>query len=947
MLRHIRVGKKLCSIFTGKKIISEYKEELAFMLQLIDLKVEDRTEPLGIDTTNPRFSWSFGKTQIRGLHQTAYRILVSDNQQHLDHAHIWDSGKIQSRKNALILYDGPELQSGKRYYWKVYVWDKEQVSTCSQLAWWEMGLLHEGDWMASWIGVDPNVLALWEPASGYVNNKPLPLFRHEFHLGRMLTRARAYICGLGHFELRINGVKVGDRVLEPGWTNYGKSCLYVVNDITSLLQNGANAVGVMLGNGFYNVNEEPGRYMKNCVQRNFVPKRVLQDDPKLIVQLALEFADGTTEWVLSNESWTAAQGPILYSCLYGGEDYDARKEKIGWDLPGYIENASWSAAAIVLSPGGYLKAEMNPPNKIKGIFHPVSWTEPTPGVYVADLGQNFSGWFQLTLNGGTEGQRIVITPAELLDEQGKVWQELEQKEEAWNFFVFTKKGSMQERWAPRFTYTGYRFVQVEGAIPKELLQSKKSAVYSEVPVIESFEGQLIYPDVPTIGSFSCSNPMWNRIHEIINWAILSNVKSTITDCPHREKLGWLEEVHLMGPAIMYNYELPNLFRKSVHDMSEAQLEEGLIPSIAPEYAVFIEGFLDSPEWGGAFIIVPWYLYHWYGDLRILEKYYQAMTHYVSHLTGKAENGIVSHGLGDWADVGPNPPHAQNTPIPITATCYYYYMLKILQETSKLLNKLEESERYGHIAEEVNQSFHAQFFNADTNQYGSGSQTSNASPITLGLTDKSLIDAVLDNICKDVAAKGYHTTSGDVGHRLLLSALADGGRSDFIAKMLNQTDDPSYGYQILHGATALTEHWDGPTMGKSQNHFMLGHVEEWFYRYLAGIVRDYDGMAAKDTDIVIKPFIAEGIEWTSASHRFLQGEVCVTWTRKDGDVLSLEVELPPNVYATIYVPTNGRDQVFESGTPIEQISNLAIVGTEVKYIKVRTGSGKYVFLSNLS
>ncbi|QMV40984.1 alpha-L-rhamnosidase [Cohnella cholangitidis] len=921
------------------------------MLQFMELIVENHSHPLGIDCGKPRFAWSFAVTATaqRGQFQSAYRIQVSDDPQSLlsNRGNVWDSGIVQSRSQANIEYEGPELVSTHPYYWRVQAWDEVGVISSSEVSWWEMGLLEEKDWRAQWIGVNPDVLAQWSSGEQYSNSKPLPLLRREFALDREVVRARAYVSGLGNFELRMNGAKVGDHVLEPGWTNYGKTCLYAVHDITPHLRAGNNAVGIMLGNGFYNVNEEPGRYMKNALQRDYLPKRVQQDDLKAIIQLAFTYSDGTTEWLGSDESWKVAQGPIVYSCYFGGEDYDARKEKGSWDQAGYEEDGSWTPAAVVSAPGGTLRREMNPPNKVRGVFRPIKWTEPSPGIFVADLGQNFSGWFKLSISGASAGRRIVVTPAELLGEDGRVWQELQQKDAAWNYFVYTTKGEQKESWTPKFTYTGFRYVQIEGAVPWELsLSDQEQPGETGKPVVESLEGQLIYPDAPTIGQFSCSNPMWNSIHQIINWAIISNVKSVFTDCPHREKLGWLEETHLMGPSVMYNYGLANLFRKAVRDMADSQLADGLIPSISPEYAVFEEGFLDSPEWGCAYVLIPWYLYHWEGDAKILEEHYEGMARYAAYLTNRSHNGIVSHGLGDWADVGPNPPHAQNTPIPITATGYYYYVLKIMSEVSILLGKPGEASKYKELAEETNQAFHERFFDQSARQYGSGSQTSNSTPVALGMTDPAHVPDVIDHLCADVVARGYHTTSGDVGHRLLLTALAEGGRSDVIADMLNQTEDPSYGYQIVHGATALTEHWDGPTSGKSQNHFMLGHVEEWFYRHLAGIVRDYNGQTPKGADLVIKPFLAKGIQWTEASHLMPQGAVEIAWKRTDAGGVELMATLPPNLRAVICVPAAEGAEIRENGIPVEQIPDIRIMESEAGYVRYAVGSGTYRFTSSV-
>jgi alpha-L-rhamnosidase len=914
------------------------------MLEIASLLVEDRVNPIGIDVAEPRFSWRYGPTAQRGVWQTAYQIRVASSEQKLiqNEVDIWDSGKVSSGQNCMITYGGPELWSGESYYWQVYVWDHKSMVTESEIASWEMGLLVENDWQAKWIGLGPKdrLREAWMPAKGYVRAVPLPILRRAFTVDRPVLRARAYICGLGQFELRMNGDKVGDYVLEPGWTNPKKTCQYVVHDITEHLKQGKNAVGVMLGNGFYNVQGELGRYMKDGVQRDFGPKEVEQGDPKLIMQLSIQYEDGETAWIVTDEDWAIAPGPIVYSCLYGGEDYDARGEQSGWDMPAFVMNDSWSKASLVEAPQGKLTAELNPPLKVMEVFTSVQWSQPVHGVFVADLGQNFSGWFAITLSVGQAGSRIRIRPAELVDGYGLVKQELQQIEDESNFYLYTKKGNGAESWHPQFTYTGYRYIQIEGAVPREFV-SQEGTNSDGMPILEVLEGHFIYPDIPIVGSFECSNPMWNKIHEIIGWAMLSNMKSVFTDCPHREKLGWLEEVHLMGPSLMYNYELPHLFRKTVRDIADAQLSDGLIPDIAPEYAVFEAGFRDSPEWGSAAILVPWYMYHWYGDKRMLEEQYDMMIRYVHYLESKAEQDVLTHGLGDWADVGPNPPFAQNTPVPITATTFYYYNLYVLSKIAEILGMSVEAADLSERAERVKVAFYDQFYDATSGQYGSGSQTSYAAPLAMGLVDDEKKGIVLDHICRDIIARGYHTTSGDVGHRFVLMALGDGERSDIIAQMLNQTDDPSYGYQILHGATALTEHWDGPTSGKSQNHFMLGHIEEWFYRHLAGISRDYDGRTGHQGKLVIKPYLAEGITWVKANHQMPQGNVQVNWHHIEGK-WKLDIELPANMTALVYLPNSQGVKVRETGVSLRDVADVVIIGDERDCTVVQVHSGKYLF-----
>lgn len=912
------------------------------MLTVTDLRVEDLTDPLGLDVARPRFIWGFEATAARSVRQTAYRVAVASTDERLaqGEADIWDSGRVESRQNAGVAYGGPPLASATSYAWRVWVWPSGDAHPDSAGARWETGLFHPRDWRAAWIGVGPDELRWWAPTDGYERAISLPLIRRDFTLHRPIRRARAYICGLGQFELRLNGVKCGDRLLEPGWTNYDKTCLYAVHDVSRLVRTGANAIGVMLGNGFYNVVREPGRYMKIGAERNAPERTVGQGDPVVIAQLLLEYEDGATEWIGSDATWSVNSGPIVYSDVYGGEDYDARREHPGWDAPGFDEDGRWSAVSVVPGPGGRLRAEVTPPNRVMGIVRPVHWGEPEPGVFVADLGENIAGWMRLTMDGGAAGDRITLTPGELLDERGLVRQELEQRPGERMCFRYIKKGDREESWAPRFSYTGFRYVQVDGAQPRDMASS--GYLPTDRPALTSLAGELIHPDLPAAGEFACSAPLWDSIHALIRRAILCNTKSVLTDCPHREKLGWLEEVHLMAPSILYNVEAAPLFRKIAGDIADSQRDDGLVPSIAPEYAVFQGGFRDSPEWGGASVIVPWYLYNWQGDQRILEQHYDVMARYVAYLSARAADGLVGHGLGDWADVGPHPPFAQNTPVPLTATSMYHYLLRIMRETALLLGRDHAARIYEELADRARVAFRDAFVDPATGQIGTGSQTSNGMSLALGLVDRASAPAILDHLCADIRGRGYHTTSGDVGHRFVLMALADNDRSDVIASMLRQTDYPSYGYQVAHGATTLTEFWDGPTRGLSQNHFMLGHVEEWFYRHLAGIARDYDGRDTNGTTVTIQPYIAPGVAWVHARHRLPQGDVRVRWRSDGSRAVRVEVDLPANSEARVRIPTSDPTSVRESGGPVDGADGVAVAEPEARHVWLRVGSGRYVF-----
>ncbi|WP_248927565.1 alpha-L-rhamnosidase [Paenibacillus hamazuiensis] len=954
-----------------------------------EMFVESKTCPLGVDVLQPAFSWSFRPSPERGQMQSAYRIIVSESEENARRGigDIWDSGTRASRRNVHVLYEGPPLRSRVRYYWSVRLWDRHGRMTESPTAWWEMGLLHESDWSARWIGEPAGLSApdeVHEPGKAPGERPPLPLFRRDFTLDKPVAQARAYICGLGHFELRLNGSKVGDSVLEPGWTDYNKTCLYCVYDVTEYLTQGANAVGIMLGNGFFHV--PGGRYAK--FKGSF-------GTPRCLIQLEIAYTDGTRLTIASDRGWMTASGPITFSCVYGGEDFDARREQAGWDRPGFGVNGAWRSAAEVVPPAGKLKAQATDPLKVMKRFRPVSISQPAPGVYVADFGQNFSGWAEITVT-GPAGAQVVLTPAELLKDDGTANQK-------WTGspcrFIYTLSGSgTEERWSPRFSYYGFRYVQIQGAVPAGWTSEDSGAVGADgwasedssaagadgvvgvvdvVPaeaarsaagdtsasadssgaVLLRIEGRMIYPDAPAAGSFESSDAMLNRTHEIINWAMLSNMKSIFTDCPHREKLGWLEQVHLMGPAVAYNYGIEPLLTKTMEDIRDAQLPGGMVPTTAPEYVKFADEwrmFRDSVSWGAAYVLTGWHMFSRYGNIRILSEHYEGMKAYIDYVTAQSDGLIVRQGLGDWYDAGPETPgFAQNTPVSHTETAMFFHMVDVFAQITELLGRHEDAKRYTDLRERVKSAFAAAFFDRESAKYATGSQSSQAMPLVLGLADEPHREAVLSRLLKDIRQRGYHTTAGDVGHRYVLLALATNNRSDVIYEMSRQTDHPSYGYQIVHGATTLTEAWDGPTVGKSQNHFMLGHLEEWLYVYLAGIDYRFDPVS-ETYQLVIRPAFLNSMEEVKAEHRLPSGRVRVAWRRTDRKHLSISVDIPANCTADVYFPVEAFDQeadrtdvdfnifVEENGVPYAEAPGIESACIAEGELAIRVGSGQYRF-----
>ncbi|WP_428937381.1 family 78 glycoside hydrolase catalytic domain [Fontivita pretiosa] len=870
------------------------------MIRPTRLRCEYRDNPIDIETQRPRLSWRLeaDDPSKRGQEQSAYQIVVIDHSGQV----IWDSGRVASSQTDQIAYGGAALATYQQVWWKVRVWDAEgRASDWSAPATWTMALLHPQDWQGRWIRMPQ------------VAEDRLPIFRRSLHLDKPMTRAMLYFCGLGQHELRLNGQLVGQNVLDPPWAMYNKTCLYVVHDVTQLLRAGENVLGVMLGNGMYNVTGHRYRKFKG----SFGP-------PRAIGQLHVEHTDGTSITIGTDESWKVLPGPITFTCIYGGEDYDARLEQPGWDSPGF-DDSGWMNAVISEGPGGELRAAQMPPLRVMRSYAPTKFVDVEQGVRVFDLGQNFSGWAQIRVE-GQPADKVTLTTAELLGDDGQVNQKPTGSPVSYSY---TLRGEGVEGWRPRFTYTGFRYVQVQTPASVKLLE---------------LEGQFIHQSAQVVGQFECSNELFNRIHRLINFAILSNLQHVMTDCPHREKLGWLEQTHLMGPSIAYNYDVARFYEKICRDMRDSQHGNGMIPTIAPQYTAFKppwDMFNDSPEWGSAAVLCPWLIHQFYGDVRILEDNYPMMRRYIAYLASRAVEGIIEFGLGDWYDIGPGRPGFSKLTSPgLTATAIYYADLLVMEQVARLLGHMDEAAEYASRAEQTRQSFNARFFNAQTKCYDRGSQTAQAMPLALGLVPPQHRDDVLKNLIDDIRAHDDHITAGDIGFRYVIQALSQAGRSDVIGDLLSRTDPPSYGSQLERGATTLTEAWDANPRA-SQNHLMLGHAESWFYESLAGIRIDH--WQAGPRRIVINPAIVRHVDWASASFDSAMGRISSQW-RRQGQKLTLSVTIPINASATVYVPTADPASVHESGGRPDPSRGVRLLAREPAAAVFELACGSYVFES---
>ncbi len=880
-------------------------------LRVTDLRCEFSTDPLGIDVAQPRLFWRV-ESPARGQRQSAWQALVGSSAETLaqDRGDLWDSGRVVSDQTTFVRYAGAPLASSQRVFWKVRAWDRDGHATpWSEPATWTMGLLGPADWKGIWIAAQGATESL--------------LLRHEFPVRAGLRRAVVHVCGLGQYEIAFNGIRAGNDLLAPGWTDYDKTTLYDTHDVTALLHEGTNAVGLILGNGMYNV-----------VRRNRFAKFTGSFGPlRATLHLRLEYADGSVEFVGTDETWRTDAGPITYDSIYGGEDCDARLEPAGWDRPDFDDH-TWLRAVAVIRVGDTLRGHSvgAEPLRVIETRQPAAARNFPDGTVVYDLGQNTSYMPRLRVR-GPAGSTVRLTPAEIVNDDGTINRStMGGASRGSSWWEYTKATDSEETWFPRFYYVGCRYLEARGT---------PARAGGEPPRIESLEGVIVHSSATPAGNFACSNELLNRIRNLVRWAQRSNMVSILTDCPHREKLGWLEQYHLNGPAIRYEFDLARLYTKGMNDMADAQTDDGLVPNIAPEYTKFKGTFRAAAEWGSAFIIVPWQQYQFTGDLDLLQKHYDAMKRYFAYLETRATNNILSEGLGDWYDLGPKKPGpAQLTPPPVTASAFYYRDAWILSQVAALLHHPDEAKDYATRAQRIRASYNRRFFNRGKGRYATGSQCAQALPLVFGIVEPQNRDAVFASLVRDVESRGNAMTAGGVGFRFLLQALTLGSRSDVIYRMINQDEKPGYGYQLKMGATSLTESWDA-NQSSSHNHFMLGQITEWFYKDLAGI--DCDPAGPGFQKIMINPHPVGDLKWVEATYKSIHGSVAVRWERI-GERFVLKTTIPANTSATVFLPAREGAAVQESGTPAEHSPGVTFLRREGDRAVFRIESGSYAFES---
>jgi alpha-L-rhamnosidase len=904
-------------------------------LKVSDLKCNYQTNPLGLDDPRPSLSWKLDSAE-RGQSQTAYQILAATTPAKLKDGatDIWDSGKITSTDSIGVPYAGATLHSGERIYWTVRSWDKDgKISETPKPVWWEMGLLDPADWRGAWI----NRPRPAPPTEKQMFDKdPAPLFRKEFRIDKKIKRARVYVSGLGYYELHINGERIGDHVLDPGWTSYSKRVLYSTYDVTENLKRGDNAIGVMLGNGWFN--PLPLRMWGRVNLRD----SLTLGQPRLCLQLAVDYTDGQSVIIGTDESWKTGPGPILRNSVYLGELYDARKELPSWDMANFDDSA-WTAAAVATEKLGALRAQDAPPIRVTHVVKPAKVTEPKPGVYIVDFGQNFAGWVRLHVQGpaGTEVKMRygeLIYPDGTLNGMTSVFGQVKGggptykysgegvPKTAWQQDEYILKGGGPEVYCPRFTFHGFRYVEITG-LPQR-------------PNLRDIEGLRLNSDVTPAGSFECSNTEFNRIHEMVLWTELSNLFSVESDCPHREKFGYGGDMIVASEAAMFNFDMERFYAKAVQDLDDAARPNGGFTETAPYVGLSDEGLGGGSgpvEWASAQPFVQWKLYQYYGDRALLAAHYPATKRWIEFLKSCATNNILDNGISDHEGLDPKPRA-------LTGTGFYYLNVHLFARIAGVLGKTEDATAANAQAEEIKTAFNRQFLKPGSGVYDIGTEACQAFALHLGLVPADEEPRALDALAHDIVdVKKGHLSTGIFGTKFMLDALPDFGRDDLAFDIVNQKTFPGWGYMLAQGATTLWEHWEPSDNVYSHNHPMFGSVSEWFYKDLGGIIPAPDAVGFNK--IIFRPQPVGDVTWVNTSYNSARGKIICDWKR-DGHDFQLLVRVPVGASAVVELPAKDQNSLKEHGAPVSAMADIHLDSFRANLATIAISSGEYQFSSML-
>ena len=874
--------------------------------------------PLGIDVKSPRLSWNLTATE-RNQFQSAYTLIVSDNLKDIQQGkgNIWDSGKVNTSQNLHIQYMGTALQPFTKYYWRVKVDDTKGISSAwSSPATFETAAFQASDWKAQWMG---DGRKQFEKDEDFYQNDPMPLFKKSFNATKKIASARLYISGLGYYEAYLNDKKIGNNVLDPGFTAYRKQVLYTTYDITDLLKKDNNTLGIMLGNGWYNA--LPLRLFGRFNLRDFQQT----GRPVVKAQMLIRYADGSAETIATDDTWQTATGALTHNNIYLGETYNARLEKSFNSLDG------WKNAVIENGPSGVLSAQMQPPIRIAKIVKPVSVNEVGKDTFIVDMGQNFAGVARIKVK-GTAGTKISLRYGELIYPDGRLnfWTSVAgQIKEPWNLKggagapktafqqdEYILKGTGEEVWNPRFTFHSFRYVQITG--------------WQGKPTLNDIEGLRMNTDLLQNGNFSCSNDLFNRLHDVIQWTFLSNIFSVQSDCPAREKFGYGADIVATTEAYMYNYNMANFYKKAVQDFANDQQPDGGITETAPFVGIADRGYggYSGPlGWQLAFPFLQKKLYDYYGDKTIVEQHYPSLKKQMDFLQAKAIDGLFHWDISDHEALDPRPEA-------FTAAAFYYHHAILARDFASILGEKTDSITYSKLAEKIKKAIVEKYLVPNTGRFDNATQSAQIFALWYGFSPEK--DATFTVLMDEIARHKEHISGGIFSTKMLFDVLRENDKNEVAYAIANQKDFPSWGYMLSKGATTLWESWAFSDNVYSQNHPMFGSIDEWFYKSLLGI----NAGAAGFSKIIIKPQPAE-LTWAKGSYQSVQGIISSDW-QKERAVFTLKVNIPVNTMAEIWIPAKENDQITEGGKNIEALKDIRFLRYEKGYAVVAVGSGVYDF-----
>jgi alpha-L-rhamnosidase len=877
---------------------------------------EYTSNPISVGVRSPRFSWIVSSSE-RGQKQSAFQIFVSDSEKGLkkEKYNMWDSGKQSTNATLHHKYRGKTLESNKTYYWQVKIWDRNGKEAVSPVYTFSTTLLSPNDWQAKWIGANSAI----EPkqTKGFFmdrneekglkdtvsHNGRSVLLRNEILIKKTVKSAKVYVTGLGFYEMMLNGERVGSFVLAPAKTPYHKHILYDTYDVTKYLQKGDNAIGIHLGNGWYDPYK---KWWKEYRMQWFGYKKAL-------MQMHVTYKDGSSETFTTNSSWKTARGPVLYNCVYDGEIYDANEEIADWSKPGFDDN-KWDSVTLMDTPKAELFSQMMPAIEITEIRIPTK-TEPKPGMMVFDMKQNFTGWVRVALK-GKKGTKVKIRFSEELYDDGTLNYTCNERAKA--TVEYTMKGGETEYYEPKFTYFGFQFVEITAE--------------PELPVIESIEGRVVHSAIPAIGSFECSHELINKLHKATVWSQRSNTLSYPMDCPQRdERLGWFGDAQVTAEEAMFNFDMAMHYTNWLRGIKANQDEAtGDIPIISPR--PYIKD--DGVEWSSSYITIAWNYYKYYGDTQLLEENYDAMKRYLEFLDDISDNYIVPKGwIGDWGSMVEGWKEGEPKSIP---TAFYYFNSTILAKIAKVLGKPDDEKHFSQLAENIKEAYNKEFFDKKTNDYNDGSQMANAFPIYLNLVPEEHKQAVFNNLVHDIVENNNtHLTTGVLGTKYMIDALTVADRSDVAWALATQTTYPSWA-EMMKRFNTVCEFW---TLKQSHNHVMMGSIDAWFYKTLTGINLHEDKPAYKV--FTIKPFMAEGLTYAKASTETFRGTISSNWKRTENS-FELSVSVPFNTKAIVYIPAKQEAIINESNASIEGGKGVTFIKYEKGYQIFEVVSGDYIF-----